>query len=567
MSAEPQRPPVKVVICWHMHQPSYLDPHTEEYVLPWTYLHAIKDYVDMVAHLEAQPAARAVVNFSPTLIEQLEDYARQTAARLRDGSVVKDPLLRALAEPALPVDGAERQKLVQQCLRANEKHLIKPFPAFARLVELGRWLQRNPAQGRYLSDAFLSDLLVWYHLAWLGESVRRKDRRARELIQKGYGFSAHDRRALLVLISELLAGVLDRYRRLAEEGRVELSVTPYAHPILPLLQDLRSAREGWPESTLPEHEHYPGGDERARWHVEQGLRVFERVFGFRPVGCWPAEGGVSAPTVKLLEEYGFTWAASGGSVLDHSLHAAGRARDPDPGWHRPVVLGDGAMRCFFRDDGLSDLIGFTYATWHGDDAVANLVGHLETIARECEDPEQAVIPIILDGENAWEHYPHNGYHFLNALYRRLGEHPALTLTTFQEAAGVEPRRLETLVGGSWVYGNFSTWIGETDKNRAWDMLVDAKQAYDRTIDSLDPAAQARAEQQLAICESSDWFWWFGDYNPAETVNDFDHLYRLQLTTLYERLGLEPPEELSQPFAHGSGDPAAGGVMRQGRAGS
>ena len=566
MCAE-QQPPVKVVLCWHMHQPSYVDPQTDEYQLPWTYLHAIKDYVDMVAHLEANPEARAVVNFSPTLLEQVEDYARQIAGHLRDGSPLDDPLLRALAEPALPRDAAKRHQLVRQCLRANEKHLINTHPPYKRLAELGRWLERHPRHEHYLSDDFLADLLTWYHLAWLGETVRRNDRRARDLIHKASGFTAHDRRELVVLMGELLSGVLGRYRRLAEAGRIELSVTPYAHPILPLLQDLGAAREGWPESSLPELDHYPGGDERAHWHVTHGLKVFERVFGFRPKGCWPAEGGVSAPTLAVLQEHGFHWAATGGSVLDNSLQAGGQAVSPDPDWHRPCVLADGDIRCFFRDDGLSDLIGFSYSDWHGDDAVANLVGHLETIAANCADREQTVISVILDGENAWEHYPHNGYHFLNALYRRLVEHPGLTMTTFEEACRVEPRRLNELVAGSWVYGTFSTWIGERDKDRAWDLLGEAKRAFDTHVGQLDADARARAEHQLAICESSDWFWWFGEYNPDDTVKDFDHLYRLQLIALYERLGIEPPEVLSHPFAHGSGDPAVGGVMRQGRADS
>ncbi|MFO8155682.1 MAG: glycoside hydrolase [Pseudomonadota bacterium] len=564
MSAEQ---PVKVVLCWHMHQPSYVDPRTNEYQLPWTYLHAIKDYVDMVAHLEANPDARAVVNFSPTLIEQVEDYARQIAGHLRDGSPLHDPLLRALVDPMPPREIEQRQQLVRQCLRANEKHLITPHTPFKRLVELGRWLDRHPEHEHYLSDAFLTDLLTWYHLAWLGETVRREDRRARKLIQKASGFTAHDRRELVVLIGELLSGVLGRYRRLAEEGRIELSVTPYAHPILPLLQDLESAREGWPQSSLPELDHYPGGDQRAHWHVEHGLEVFERVFGFRPAGCWPAEGGVSEPTLAVLEEHGFRWAATGGCVLDHSLRAGGQSVESDPEWHRPFVVKGGGIRCFFRDDGLSDLIGFSYSDWHGDDAVANLVGHLESIADYCSDREKAVISIILDGENAWEHYPHNGYHFLSALYRRLAEHPGLQPTTFEEACEVKPRELNQLVAGSWVYGTFSTWIGERDKDRAWDLLGEAKRAFDAHIDQLDSVARERAEHQLAICESSDWFWWFGEYNPDDTVKDFDHLYRLQLIALYERLGLEPPEVLGQPFAHGSGEPAVGGVMRQGRADS
>jgi len=222
---------------------------------------------------------------------------------------------------------------------------------------------------------------------------------------------------------------------------------------------------------------------------------------------------------------------------------------------------------FFRDDGLSDLIGFTYADWNPEDAVNNLIHHLENIAGACVDDPNRVVSIIMDGENAWEYYPENGYEFLNTLYRRLGDHPKIELTTFSEvvASGCEPVVLPELVAGSWVYGTFSTWIGSSDKNRAWDLLIDAKSAFDSAVitDKLTPEQLQRARHQLAICEGSDWFWWFGDYNPSESVRDFDTLYRLQLAHLYRLLGADVPEELSQVISHGGGTPEAGGVMRRG----
>lgn len=220
----------------------------------------------------------------------------------------------------------------------------------------------------------------------------------------------------------------------------------------------------------------------------------------------------------------------------------------------------------FRDDGLSDLIGFTYASWHADDAVANFIQHLESIANANEGPEGRVVSIIMDGENAWEYYPCNGWFFLSALYKRLSDHPRLKLTTFSEGLNSvnRPAELSEVVAGSWVYGTFTTWVGDPDKNRAWEMLVEAKRKFDQVIESgrLDEARQEQAILQLAHCEGSDWFWWFGDYNPGDTVSDFERLFRLQLTHLYQLLGETPPEYLSQIFALGSGDPTHGGVMRQ-----
>jgi len=558
---------LKVVLCWHMHQPQYRDLMSGAYHLPWTYLHVIKDYTDMAAHLEAVPAARAVINFAPLLLEQIEDYARQVEGFLTNSLAIRDPLLAALVSPALLPAEEERMLLIKACLRANEARMIGRFPAYQRLAEMAVWFTAHPDSQRYLSNQYLADLLVWYHLAWLGETVRRDDVRIKRLLEKEAGYSLHDRRELLTVIGELLSNVIPRYRQLAARGQVELSVTPYAHPIVPLLLDFACAREAMPQAPLPLLPQYPGGEERARWHIREGIETFRRNFGFAPVGCWPSEGAVSTPSLKLLAQAGFRWAASGEGVLHNSLAQSGHAdhRVKEAWLYRHYSVADSGMSCFFRDDGLSDLIGFTYAGWHADDAVNNLVHHLENIAHCCRAHPEHVVSIIMDGENAWEHYPENAYFFLGALYRRLSEHPAIELTTFSDCLKtVSAKNLKQLTAGSWVYGTLSTWIGEPDKNRGWDMLGDAKHAFDAAAGRLGAEQLERARRQLAVCEGSDWFWWFGGDNPAATVADFEQLYRQHLTNLYQLIGVEPPEYLAQVFTRGGGAPVHGGAMRPGQ---
>jgi len=561
------RPPLRVVLCWHMHQPQYRDLISGEYQLPWTYLHAIKDYVDMAAHLEAEPRARAVVNFAPILLEQIEDYAEQVDGFLRANQAIRDPLLASLASPALPVDAGHRLWLLEACQRANRERMVNRFPAYRRLVDMAGPFAEHPDNMAYLSDQFLVDMVVWYHLAWMGETVRRRDSRVRHLIEKGAGFSVHDRRSLLEVIGEQLTGVLGRYRKLAEQGRVELSVTPYAHPMVPLVLDLAAARDAMPDVEMPVSAVYPEGAERARWHVEEGIRTFERVFGRRPRGCWPSEGGVSEATLRLLDSSGFDWCASGEGVLRNSLTRAGRSEDLNHGQplHRPYRLPSARLACFFRDDGLSDLMGFTYSDWHADDAVANLLHHLRHIAGTAPPGGERVVSLILDGENAWEHYPENGYYFLGALYRGLAEDPQLEMTTFGACldGGLPVAGLDRLVAGSWVYGTFSTWLGDPGKNRGWDMLVDARRAHLETAAGLGGRRREMADRQLAVCEGSDWFWWFGDYNPADVVSDFERLYRQHLSNLYQVLGREPPDYLALTFTRGHGAPEGGGTMRRG----
>jgi alpha-amylase/alpha-mannosidase (GH57 family) len=554
---------LKLVLCWHMHQPEYRDLQTGEYKLPWTYLHVIKDYVDMVAHLEAVPKAKAVVNFAPILLEQIEDYAKQVSSYLHDGISITDPLLAALVEPSIPADPEARLKLIKDCMRANRERQINRYPAFKKLVEMAEWLEHHYESLNYVNSQFISDILVWYHLAWIGETVKLADTRVKRLIEKGAGYTLHERLEILEIIGEQLANVILRYKVLARKGQIELSVTPYAHPIMPLLLDLNSTHEAMPHAPLPELDAYPGGEERVRWHLEKGVQTFKRFFGFKPKGCWPSEGSISEQTLRILDDVGFDWAASGGSVAHNSLNLVEDAEKPSI--HHAFKLQNTDIACFFRDDGLSDLIGFEYSKWHADDAVSDLIHHLENIAMH--EPDDTVVSIIMDGENAWEYFPANGYYFLSALYKRLSGHPGIELTTFSECLKnrVEVKPLSRLAAGSWVYGTFSTWIGDVDKNRGWDMLGDVKWAFDKVVSAgrLTDEQIQKAALQLAVCEGSDWFWWFGDYNPGEAVSNFEKQFRLNLTNLYRLLGEEPPAYLSMSFTQGSGAPAMGGAMRPG----
>lgn len=564
---------MKVVLCWHMHQPEYRDLSSGEYELPWTYLHALKDYLDMAAHLEAHPAASAVVNFAPVLLDQIEDYSHQLDHYFTRGAALRDPLLNALVEVAHPASDSDRLALLKKMLRVNRKRVIERFPAFARLAVMIDWFEANPGAAIYISDQLITDATVWYHLGWIGETVRRSDVRIKRLQDKQQNYTLQDRLELLRIAQQLIDSILPRYRRLAADGRVELAMSPYAHPIVPLLLELDSAREAMPAVELPVNAAYPGGIERTEWHLQQGLQTFERHFGLRPTGCWPSEGGISLPTLKLLQQHGFRWAATGETVLRNSIERSRvEAAFELPGdcLHRVYRCGDSDIDCFFRDDSLSDRIGFLYADWHADDAVANLVHDLESIAAACPSDDDGVVSIILDGENAWEYYPENGYYFLDALYKKLSTHASLQLTTFQrvlEQRDLNRVKLPRLVAGSWVYGTFSTWIGNADKNRGWDMLCDVKRAYDLAIASGILTAQQReqATLQLAACEGSDWFWWFGDYNPAAAVSDFERLFRCHLGNLYRLIGAPLPDGLSQIVSRGGGNPERGGVMLHGQA--
>lgn len=569
---------LKLALCWHMHQPYYREGTDGAYVLPWVYLHGIKDYSDMAAHLEQHPQMHLTVNFAPVLLEQIDDYAAELQAYLANDAALHDPMLGLLAGSVpIPSSLEGRIKLIQDCQRCHAPRMIEPYPAYAALTALGNQAIVEEEKGyagqlRYLGDQYFIDLLVWYHWSWLGYSLKQSPP-AQQLTTKGWGFDLNDRRQLLTILHDCLGGLIPRYRALAERGQIELSMTPYGHPIIPLLNDFGNMRCAQPHAPAPEAPCYPDGAARADWHMREGLAVFKKHFGFEPKGVWLSEGGISEDAVELLQRHAIHWTASGEGVWRHSHHQT----HISPGdiearrsLFKPNRLPGSEVDIFFRDDGLSDLIGFEYSNWSAGDAVADLTKHLVNIADFLgDDAEHYVVSVILDGENAWEYYPDNGYHFLSGLYAELSAHPRIEPMRLDDARrAVRNTSLESLCAGSWVYGTFSTWIGHEEKNRAWDLLVAAKHCYDQimkgepTTPPLAASQREQIEHQLAICEGSDWFWWFGDHNPAGSVSDFDRLYRLQLRKLYLLLGVEPPDTLNAPLSRGGGQAENAGTMRK-----
>jgi len=547
---------LRVVLCWVLHQPQYRDLATGEALRPWVYLRGIKDCVDMAVHLESVPGACAVVVFSPLLLEQLDEYASRLAAHLRSGSPVGDPILALLTPGGVPADRAQWPALARACLQAHPEHMIARFDGYRDLAGQVHGLLAAGTLGD-ASPELLTDLAAWFHLAWLGESVRLGDPRVRALLERRRGFAVWELKSLLEAIADVLAGLVTRYRRLAGSGTVELAVTPWGHPLLPLLFDFASAQEAEPGIALPTAGRYPGGADRARWHLARAVQVFHRRFGIRPAGCWPPEGALSEPAVALLQSFGFEWLASGEAVLGRSLGTS-RAAVPREDLYGAHRLPGGQATCFFRDEALSDLIGFTYPRWNGEDAAADFVRRLERIAADSPGTGGRVVSVILEGDAAWEYFPRNGWDFLRALYERLASHPRLVLSTFSRCLreGVEARQLDRLVAGSLAGEGLSTWIGTPSRNRAWDLLCEAKRVFDQVVveGGLSEAAQRSAEVQLGVCEGSDWFWGLDEHDPPGAASDFDELFRRHLANLYRALGEPAPEGLSGPIA--SGDAAA-----------
>jgi alpha-amylase/alpha-mannosidase (GH57 family) len=519
---------MRLLLLWHMHQPMYKDYRTGRYGLPWVYLHALKDYYEMAWIVSQYERLRVTFNLVPSLMESLEDYASGRA---------RDPFLDHFRKAPEVMDVGERAFVEENYFLVPES-AIEAHPRYRELRAMTR--DRRP-----LAPQDVRDLQVLFHLQWLGESWRREHPGIRALLEKGRGYREEDKRMLQEVMDQILRATLPLYRSLWEKGRVEISTTPYYHPILPLLCDTEIARHATPGIRLGDVRFQAFED--AREQIARAVEKCEAVFGRRPAGMWPAEGAVSEDAVLLMAEAGIAWTASDSAVLARSLPP--EARREDAHWRpyrfarRERAVGTGIV-LFFRDHELSDLIGFVYPRWRVEDAVGDFLSRLRAIHQRAP---QAVVSVILDGENPWEHYPANGYDFLRRLYRQLEEEAWIETCTFSQvlAASSALPELPHLHPGSWVDASFTTWIGDEEKNTAWRYLGRARGRW--ACSAREGTSEDLARRSLLAAEGSDWFWWFGEphHSPHDPV--FDELFRTHLKNVYIGVGLEPPSYLETPI--------------------
>ena len=546
----PEQPPLFVAFVWHMHQPFYQDTTSGDYSLPWVRLHALKDYMHMAEALAEHPAVHATFNLVPSLVQQLQDYA--------DGRAVDRCLAVSLKESWTPED---REFMFSFFFNIHWDRFIRRYPRYAELLELR---QRAAGRADLLSDGDYRDLAVWFNLAWTDPGLLQRDEALRALAAKGRGFSLADMRALAARQQALIGRILPLYRRLEEAGQVELSTSPYYHPILPLLVDAYAARESTPTARLPEAPY--AHPEDAAEQLRRAMDAHERAFGRRPRGLWPSEGSVSQALVPLLEQVeGLRWLATDEGILAHSLQTPiqrdheGHVLNPQV-LYRPYRLQQriGAdtpshLQIFFRDVLLSDRIGFVYKSLGSADAAGDLIWRLHRIRQNLPPGSPpALVSIILDGENCWEEYEDNGTPFLRELYRRLSSDPGLRPVTVSEYLDQHPAQqpIPRLFAGSWIHHNLRTWIGERAQNRAWDDLARARRwlvGWQRDNPSADPETLRHAWEELYITEGSDWFWWYYSCNSPQGENLFDRDFRQHLRNIYRLTGAASPAWLDAPI--------------------
>ncbi|MCU0652439.1 MAG: glycoside hydrolase family 57 protein [Candidatus Omnitrophica bacterium] len=513
-----------------MHQPYYKNLLTQETDLPWVRLHASKDYVDMVAMLEKFPAIHQTFNVVPSLLEQIEDYSKQ---------LVKDKFMELTLKEATKLTQGEKDFLLNNFFMINPDKVISYSPRYYELY--------FKKQGREeFTTADYLDLQVWFNLSWIDPYFRNSIPELKQLVSKGRFFDEADKRIVLDKQLYILEQTIPVYNKFIANHQLEVTVSPYYHPILPLLYNTNIAREANNKTVLPKIGFSFPQD--AKKQIDDAVSFFKERFGNNTLsGMWPSEEAVSEHILPFLIEAGINWIVADEAVLFKSLKK--RKRDTRL-LYEPHLLKreEGSLNIVFRDRNLSDLIGFNYCKWSALNAVDDFMKHLNNISTAFKDKD-ILVTIAMDGENAWEYYPNDGHDFLELLYKRLSEAEFLKTTTISEYLKTHPaeNKIKRISAGSWIYGEFGKWIGNPHKVKAWEYLAIARKELEDLLNSDKRSTlgdkQDLAWKQIYILEGSDWFWWYGEDYPGY----FDRLFRMHLTNFYTLINKEIPAYLDNPI--------------------
>ncbi len=542
-----------VNLTWHQHQPLYYQNEDGIYTRPWVRVHATKDYLDMGERVAQYPNVHITFNFTPSLIRQLNDIA--------DGA--KDIYWVLGEKPVEDLTVEEKRFILERFFDVSWTNIIPRFPRFQQLLD-----KRGGTDAASIENALTTftdqdflDLQVWFNLAWFDPTYLAQEPLL-SLVEKGRDFEQADKTVLFEQVLKIVQEVIPYHAKLQKKGQIEITTTPYAHPILPLIYDNQLALVGNPSAIMPDQPFaYP---QDATAHLNLSVDMYKENFGRKVRGLWPGEGAVAEEIIPLVVDAGYTFMQTGEPVLAKSLGIDAFTRDSNglvqeaDQLYRPYFVDDGSgnqVAIFFRDWTLSDKIGFDYSEMSGEEGAQDLISRLEAIHSQFMESGESgphIVSIILDGENAWENYPNDGNDFLNALYQKFSESGVLKTVTPSEYLKMFPeqRTLDYLFPGAWFSANYDTWIGEEEEAIAWDYLAMVRQdltAYETGEKTAGKDALDSAFDFMYLAEGSDWFWWYGADQDSGQDSYFDEGYRALLAGVYDSLGEEVPRFVNVPI--------------------
>ncbi|MDD3420131.1 MAG: glycoside hydrolase family 57 protein [Candidatus Gastranaerophilales bacterium] len=534
-----------IAFVWHLHQPSYKDPETNMYLMPWVRLHAIKDYLDMLLILDEFPKIKQTFNIVPLLMDQLEDYGHNG---------VHDVHSFLTTKPLEQLTEQDKNFILNSFFDANYNSMISIHPRYNQLYEKRYSTGANIED---FSDQEYSDIMMWFNLAWFDPHWVKNHPEVKALYKKERDYSLDDRIRVIDVQRAIIRQIIPTYRKRLEENKIEITTSPYYHCVLPLVANSDTAKTSMDASRLPRNTYKHPED--AVYQIEKSIKKFEDVFGQKPKGLWPSEQCISNESLKLIKKAGFKWTISDEGVLARTL-GTGFERDLHGLLQNPYPLcnaynfgkEEDALRLVFRSSFLANLINFQYGSYDPKVAAEDLYGKLKAAQKNLEmSPDNNHIAVIaLDGENCWESYQKDGIPFLKHLYEIISEDSSMEAITVSEYMDkIEKEHVITdIYPGSWINRDFQMWIGDPVKNLAWDYLVRIRKDLEKfSKEKHDKETISKAWEEFYVAQGSDWFWWFGEPNDSGQDELFDFLFRNHLKQIYKILGKEIPSYLERPL--------------------
>ncbi len=530
---------LSIAFYWHMHQPVYQLTPESDYIMPWTRLHAVKDYLDMLTIIKNHKNIKLNFNIVPILVDSFIRYGEQGFHDLHSRLTVK---------PVEELTDEDKNFIINNFFDANYQFMILPLKEYDRLIHKYQFTKDI----NDFSPQEYSDLMALFNLAWIDNSHIKDYPELKALYKKGSGFTLDDRRKIIEIQRDIIRKIIPTFKKYLKSKRIELTTSPHYHPILPALVDIADVStnsNGDLPLTL-------GMKKDAEYQIKEAIEIIEKSFGVKPKGIWPSEHCISNKTLKLFSDLGLKWTISDEGVLSNSIKFD-FVRDFNGNLENPYPLlkvydYKSSLKVIFREAVFPNLISFEYPNHDSERAANDLYDRIKTIQNKIQNsPDDShLLTIAMDGENCWENYAKDGAVFLNTLYGLINNDPTLETVLISDYIEKEKhlKELNSIKAGSWINQDFKLWIDEPLKNLAWSYLKQVKDDLENFI-LLNPNHPniERAKKEFYVCQGSDWFWWFGEPNDSGHDNIFDYLFRMHLKNVYEFLDQPVPERLNVPL--------------------
>ncbi|MDD3237404.1 MAG: glycoside hydrolase family 57 protein [Candidatus Gastranaerophilales bacterium] len=547
---------LSIAFIWHMHQPNYQAQPNGIRLMPWARLHAIKDYLDMLLQLDNFPDLKLNFNLVPVLVDAIEEYAHKGAHDIHSKLTVT---------PIDELTEDDKQYILNYFFDANYANLISHHKYYSDLYHK-RYLKEEVDISDF-SEQEYSDIMMWFNLVWFDPRWIEEYPELKSFIEQERGFSLAQRVAVIDIQRQIMARIIPEFKKYQDEGRIEITTSPYYHPILPIMFDMNVAKKSAIRHPLPDCKINMAED--AKTQIKMALDKMEQTFGKRPVGMWPSEHCVSQKTLDCFADLGIKWTVSDEGILANTLKKEfvrdfkGYLEDPydlcnaytyESKNHKPINI-------VFRDSVIPNLISFEYPHHESVIAASDLYSRIKTIQNKLQNSpdEHHLLTIAMDGENSWESYANDGAQFLKTLYKLITRdetlHSVLVSDYIKEVQHI--KKLDSLAAGSWINRDFQLWIAEPTKNLAWKYLCHTEEdlkifAKEKDVDK---RLVTMAKNELYIAQGSDWFWWYGEPNDSGQDHIFDYLFREHLKNIYLLLGKKVPKYLDSPLISFLGKPS------------